>query len=92
VSYNGNSYSVPEGVNGREIEVRASLDGVALYQDGLLIARHPLLLGKGERRLAPEHRRNLRLYLKRYEENPPADGDFVEVERRSLDIYEGVLR
>ena len=92
ISYNGNSYSVPDGIDGREIEVRASLEEVALYQDEKLIARHPLLVGKGERRLAPEHRRNVRLHLKRHEEGVNATSEFVEVEHRPLDIYEEVLR
>ena len=91
ISYNGNSYSVPDGVDGREIEVRASLEEVALYRDGKLIARHPHLIGKGERHLAPEHRRNVLLYLKHHEASPNSTSEFIEVQRRPLDIYEKVL-
>ena len=92
ISYNGNSYSVPEGIDGKEIEVRASLEEVALYREGKLIARHPLLVGKGLRHLAPEHRRNIRLHLKRYEESTPATSEFITVEHRPLEVYEEVLR
>jgi transposase len=92
ISYNGNDYSVPDGVAGREIEVRASLEEVALYQEQRLIARHPLLVGKGMRHLAPEHRRNIRLHLKRYEEGAHLTNEFIEVEHRPLEIYEEVLR
>jgi hypothetical protein len=91
ISYNGNSYSVPDGVDGREIEVRASLDEVALYRDGKLIARHPHLIGKGERHLAPEHRRNVLLHLRHHEASSNATSEFIEVQRRPLDIYEKVL-
>ena len=92
ISYNGNSYSVPEGIDGKEIEVRASLEEVALYREGKLIARHPLLVGKGMRHLAPEHRRNIRLHLKRHEESTIAANEFVTVEHRPLEVYEEVLR
>lgn len=91
ISYNGNSYSVPDGVDGREIEVRASLEEVALYRDGKLIARHPHLIGKGERHLAPEHRRNVLLHLRHHEASSNATSEFIEVQRRPLDIYEKVL-
>jgi transposase len=91
ISYNGNSYSVPEGIDGKEIEVRASLEEVALYQNGKIIARHPLLVGKGLRHLAPEHRRNIRLHLKRHEESAPAYSEFITVEHRPLEVYEEVL-
>lgn len=92
ISYNGNSYSVPEGIDGKEIEVRASLEEVALYREGKLIARHPLLVGKGMRHLAPEHRRNIRLHLKRHEESNNSASELITVERRSLEVYEEVLR
>jgi transposase len=91
ISYNGNNYSVPEGIDGKEIEVRASLEEVALYRYGKCIARHPLLVGKGMRQLAPEHRRNIRLHLKRHEEGNSAS-EFITVEYRPLETYEEVLR
>lgn len=91
ISYNGNSYSVPDGVDGREIEVRANLEEVTLYRDGKLIARHPHLIGKGERHLAPEHRRNVLLYLKHHEASPNSTSEFIEVQRRLLETYEAVL-
>jgi len=92
ISYNGNDYSVPEGLDAREVKVRATLDEVYLYQKDNLIASHPVLDGKGERRLAPEHRRNLKLYLRRHDESSDGISEFVEVQRRPLEIYEAVLR
>ena len=54
VSYNGNEYSVPEGLGRAELEVRATLTEVHLLQGGELLASHPLLEGRGERRLVLE--------------------------------------
>jgi hypothetical protein len=92
ISYNGNDYSVPEGLDAREVKIRATLDEVYLYQKDNLIASHPVLDGKGERRLAPEHRRNLKLYLRRHDESSDGISELVEVQRRPLEIYEAALR
>ena len=92
VSYNGNDYSIPEGLNHDEIQVRATLDEVCFYQQDKLVARHPVLDGTGARRLAPEHRRNLRLYMKRYEANSDGISELIDVQHRPLEIYEEILR
>lgn len=57
VSVNGNEYSVPDGVRGRSVEVRVSLSDVQIYAEGALVAMHPLLDGRHQRRLAAGHRR-----------------------------------
>ncbi len=92
ISYNGNDYSVPEGLSAAEIQIRATLDDIHIYQEDKLVASHPVLEGKGARRLAPEHRRNLRLYLRRYEEDADGLTELVEVQHRPLEVYEGVLK
>jgi transposase len=92
ISYNGNDYSVPEGLTTAEIQVRATLEELRLYQADRLVASHPVLEGKGARRLAPEHRRNLRLYLRRFEADSEGFNELIEVQRRPLDVYEEVLR
>jgi len=92
ISYNGNDYSVPEGLSKGEIEIRATVEEVRLYQKDKLIASHPVLEGRGERRLAPEHRRNLKLHLRRYDIFSDGINEFIEVQRRPLEIYEEVLR
>jgi transposase len=90
VAYNGNEYSVPDGLKKKEIEVRATLEEVGLYQDGRCLASHPVLEGKGQRRLDPTHRRQSKPH--------PGDslleesGEIIEVQRRPLEVYEGVLR
>ncbi len=93
ISYNGNDYSVPEGLISPDVTISASLEEVRLYQNGCLIAVHPVLDGKGKQHLDPEHRRGkrgtdrLQLTLKR-----PGITEFLEVQRRPLDIYEEILR
>jgi transposase len=93
VSYNGNDYSVPEGLVKPEVTVSASLEEVRLYQDGSLIAVHPVLEGKGNHRLDPDHRRSKKetgkIYLLR---ESPALSELLEVQRRPLEVYEEVLR
>jgi transposase len=91
VSYNGNDYSVPDGLASREVQVRASLEELYLLQEGRLLATHPLLEGRGERRRDPQHHRGR---LPAAAEPPLASTarfDRIDVERRSLDVYEQVL-
>jgi hypothetical protein len=97
ISYNGNEYSVPDQLHHLQVEVQATLEEVKLCQDGRVpsassgqaLAVHPLLEGRGQRRLAPEHRRHR-------PEAAPKETDLipemVQVQRRSLDVYEQVLR
>ena len=92
ISYNGNDYSIPEGLVSPEVGLRATLEELRLYQEDKLIATHPIMQGKGGRRLAPEHRRNLRLYIKRYEEEADGILELVQVQHRPLDIYEELLK
>jgi transposase len=90
VAYNGNEYSVPDGLKRVEVEVRATLEEVGLYQDGRLLASHRLLDGRGKRLLDPAHRRGIK--------QPSKSGQFhniddiIEVQRRPLEEYEEVLR
>src|SRR5262249_39641895 len=92
VSYRGNAYSVPDTLTRAILEPRPPLTGLLLFADGQLLAIPPLLEGRGERRLAPAHRR-----ARTAPPGPPAAGgpvaraDFVEVERRPLSVYERVL-
>jgi hypothetical protein len=90
VAYNGNEYSVPDGLKRVEVEVRATLEEVSLYQEGRLLASHPLFDGRGKRLLDPAHHRGSK--------QRPGNGQFcniddiVEVQRRPLEEYEEVLR
>jgi transposase len=57
VSYNGNEYSVPDGVRGRIVEVQVSLRELKIFCEGQLIACHALSEARHERYLASGHRR-----------------------------------
>lgn len=57
ISYNGNTYSVPDGVRGRAVEVQVSLRELQIFADGKLVACHALSGGRRERHLAPGLRR-----------------------------------
>jgi transposase len=91
VAYNGNDYSLPEGVIRAPVEIRASPTHIELYQQGKLLATHRVLPGRGERMLIPGHRHPSR-EMQKYKRMDNWENDFVKVERRSLEIYEEVLR
>jgi transposase len=92
IAYNGNEYSVPDGLDRMEVEVRATLEEVHLFQGGKTLAIHPVLEGRGQRRLHPEHRCHSRPDFKDRDVISWGIGETVEVQRRPLEIYEGVLR
>ena len=54
---NGNLYSVPDRTRRRVVDVHTLADEVRIYEGRRLVAAHPLLRGRGLRRLAPGHRR-----------------------------------
>jgi hypothetical protein len=104
VAYNGNDYSVPDGLTAREVDVRATLTEVRLFQNGQLVAAHPLLDGRGARRPDPAHRPSRPRGTPSTAPSPsdgpaPAPSPVVpppfaqlEVERRALSVYEQVLQ
>jgi transposase len=57
VSVNGNDYSVPDTTTRRVVEVHTRADEIHIFEDQRLIAVHPVLIGRGGRRVAPGHRR-----------------------------------
>lgn len=57
VSVNGNLYSVPDRTRRRVVEVHTLADEIHIYQDQQLLAVHPVLEGRGQRRVAAGHRR-----------------------------------
>ena len=91
ISYNGNEYSVPEGLMSSEVQVRASLEELHLFQDGELVATHPVQEGRRHRRLDPRHRRKNGPYPPVQERPMDVFHQEIEVQRRSLEVYERVL-
>jgi transposase len=90
ISYNGNEYSVPEQLGQGTVQIRASLTEVRLFQDDRLVAAHPVLEGRGQRRLAAGHRGRRKAEYPQ-ESNAESPWNLVEVQRRSLEVYERVL-
>ncbi len=82
VSVGGNLYSVPDATRKRVVEVQHHPQQVRIFEDGELIAAHPVLEGKNQRRVDPSHRRPVRVYRPQ----TPVSG----IEHRSLAFYGAV--
>src|SRR5271169_3983311 len=61
VSVGGNFYSVPDATRKRTVEVHTLANEVQILEDGALIATHPVLEGRKQRRVAPGHRKMARI-------------------------------
>jgi hypothetical protein len=71
----------------RVVEVQNHPREIRIFEDRRLIAVHPVLDGRNQRRVDPVHRKLAQI---RQEAPPPATGR--EIGRRSLSIYEAVGR
>ncbi len=93
VSVDGNFYSVPDATRRRVVEVHTMATEIQIFEDGALIAAHPVLEGSHQRRVAPGHRKALT-----GQRAWQAQGDIVLGRRgdvvvpRSLDFYDAVAR
>ena len=56
ISVGGNYYSVPDTTRKRTLEVQNQTNEIRIFEDGVEIARHPVLEGKNLRRVDPLHR------------------------------------
>jgi hypothetical protein len=56
VSIDGNLYSVPNSARRRTVEVHSTANEVRILEDGAVIATHPVLDGRGQRRIIAGHR------------------------------------
>lgn len=57
VSVGGNEYSVPDGIRVRGVEVHRLIDELHIFAEGEQVAVHALARGRGQRIVAPGHRR-----------------------------------
>lgn len=57
VAVAGNYYSVPDTARRRVVEVQHHTHEVRIFEEGQLIARHPVLEGKNRKRIQPGHRK-----------------------------------
>ena len=95
VSVGGNAYSVPDATRRRAVEVHALADEIRIFEEGMLIAVHPILEGRNQRRVAPGHRGTTE-----HRRSRPAavagdtllSGSGDQVARRPLAFYEAVGR
>ncbi len=94
ISVGGNLYSVPDGTRRRPVEVQLTATEVRILDDGQLIARHPVLDGRGKRRIAAGHRGPLlrNAGTPRPAVEPPVPRIGGHVIPRSLAIYDTVGR
>lgn len=56
VSVDGNLYSVPDTTRRRPVEVHSTADEVRILEDGRVVAVHPVIDGRGQRRITAGHR------------------------------------
>ena len=56
ISLHGNLYSVPNATRRRTVEVQSTASELRILEDGQVIAVHPVLEGRGRRRIAAGHR------------------------------------
>jgi len=87
VSVGGNLYSVPDATRKRVVEIQNHPCEIRIFEDRVLIAVHPVLEGKSQRRLDPAHRKPVPATAREL----PTPGT-RDVSRRSLDFYEAVGR
>jgi transposase len=97
ISVGGNLYSVPDGTRRRPVEVQVTASEVHILEDGRLIAAHPVLEGRGRRRIAEGHRslpptHNSTTPRAGAPASPPAPAAAAGVAPRSLAIYEAIGR
>ena len=84
VSVGGNLYSVPDATRKRTLEVQIHAGQLRILEDGALIAAHPVLEGKNQRRLDPSHRTARNLPRIAVRQTPVA--------RRPLNFYANVAQ
>ena len=97
ISVGGNLYPVPDGTRRRPVEVQLTAAEVHILEDGRLVATHPVLEGRGRRRIAEGHRslpppHNSTTPRAGASAPPPAPAAATGVAPRSLAIYEAIGR
>jgi hypothetical protein len=92
VSVGGNLYSVPDATRKRVVEVHSLADEIRIFEADQLIAVHPVLEGRHQRRLAPGHRKMPTQPATAEVAAMPIGRAGDVVARRSLDFYDAVAR
>lgn len=97
ISVGGNLYSVPDGTRRRPVEVQVTAAEIHILEDGRLVAAHPVLEGRGRRRIAEGHRslpptHNSTTPRSGAPASLPPPAAAAGVAPRSLAIYEAIGR
>lgn len=94
VSVAGNLYSVPDSTRRRTVEVQMTAAEVRILEEGRLVAAHPVLEGRGQRRIIEGHRGlpppANSTTPRQPKPVPPRQGDTVSP--RPLAVYEAIGR
>ena len=91
VSVDGNLYSVPDTTRRRPVEVHSMAHEVRILEEGRVIATHPVLDGRGQRRIIAGHRTARAPANSQTSRNGPAPGRTGDVVAlRSLAFYDAV--
>ncbi|HTK34460.1 MAG TPA: IS21 family transposase, partial [Caulobacteraceae bacterium] len=93
VSVGGNFYSVPDTTRRRAVEVHTLAEEIRIFDGGVLIAAHPVLEGRHQRRVAPGHRKAAAGPYRRMPDGTMLlgrSGDLVA--KRPLEFYDAVGR
>jgi transposase len=91
VSVDGNLYSVPDTTRRRPVEVHTTANEVRILEQGAVIAVHPIIDGRGQRRIIAGHRTTPAPGNSRTPRNGPPpgrSGDVVAL--RPLAFYDAV--
>jgi transposase len=89
VSVGGNYYSVPDRTRRRTLDVHSLAHEIRIYEDGELLAVHPVLEGRRRTSLLPGHRRSSERRQVTEHSAPPVTSS---VARRPLSFYDQVAR
>jgi transposase len=95
VSVGGNFYSVPDATRRRVVEVHTLAEEVRIFEDGALLAAHPVLEGRHQRRVLPGHRKGIVGACLRGADRgvvPIAARAGEVVAQRPLEFYDAVAR
>ncbi len=91
VSVDGNPYSVPNTTRRRPVEVHSTADEVRILEEGKVIAMHPVMDGRGQRRITAGHRTTpapVNSQTPRHGPPPGRSGEVVAL--RPLAFYDAV--
>jgi transposase len=93
VSVDGNLYSVPDTTRRRPVEVHSTAHELRILENGQVVAVHPVLDGRGQRRITAGHRAARAPANSQTPRNGPAPGRTGDVVAlRPLAFYDAVAR